>query len=263
MAKIENEYLLQDFLEVSVANYYSYDAVTGLEYYSGTLESHELTQKTTSEDIKGGQNNDTIATIDKDKTLELKIIDVIARQDIQALRLGTAVKLVGTDVVDAFHMPKNYTITTDASNLVITLDETPKVGETVAVYNSKTGKLILPAKAVILANKITITESGLVAGDTVYVTGFKYSAKATDKYSQITTGSSTPTLYTVIEVPLFDEDVNIKAYKQYIFPRTKMSGDVTLSGKTERTKSTDTSTIKILKDNSLDYLGRIIYRTVV
>lgn len=263
MAKIENEWLRKDLLEVSVANFYSYDSVTGLEYYSGTLESHSIEQKTTEEELKGGQDNDTIATLDKGKTLELKITDIVSRQDIQTIRLGGTIKTVGTDVVDAFHMPKNYSIIDTAGTLSITLDETPKAGEEVLVYNNKTNKVILPAKAVILANKVTITESGLVAGDTVYVTGFKYLAKATDKYAEISTGSTAPTLFTVVEVPLFDSDVNIVATKQYIFPRTKMSGEVTLAGKSEKTKNSDTTTLKIMKDTSLNYLGRIIFKNMI
>lgn len=180
------------------------------------------------------------------------------------LRMGTSIKTVGTDLVDVYHLPKNYTVTTDASNLIVTLDETPKSGEIVAVYNNSTGKLIDPTKAVLATNKITITETGIVAGDTVYVTGFKYSAKATDKYAEISTGSATPTLVAVANVQLFNTDMEVVATKQYIFPRTKISGDITLSGNAEKKKVTDTTTLKILKDKSLNYLGEIawLYPTV-
>ena len=99
----------------------------------------------------------------------------------------------------------------------------------------------------------------------MYVTGFKYQASATDKYAEITTGSSTPVLVAVMELSLFDTDMNVVATKQYTFPRTKISGDVTISGKTEKTKNVDNIVLKILKDKSLNYLGRIawIYPDVV
>lgn len=259
MAKIENEWLRQDLQEIAVCDVYLYDAASGLEYGTTTLETSELTSKTSSEDIVGGVDGNVITTIDKSKTLELKIGEICSRQDLQMLRLGTPIKAVGTDLVDAYHMPHNYTVKTETTDLIVTLDQTPKAGEVVAVYNNKTGKLIDPTKAVLSGNKITITESDIVAGDTVYITGFKYSAKATDKYAEISNSSTTPALVAVTNVPLFDADMNIIAQKQYIFPRVKISGDVTISGNSEKKKVTDTMTLKILKDKSLDYLGRIVW----
>ena len=141
MAKRENSAILEDLLEVSVANFYAYDEKSGLEYYSGTLESHELSASAETEEIKGGQGNNVIASIDKAKELTLKIVDVVARQDIEALKLGGEIKAVGSDIVDAFHMPKNYTVTEELSTKSITLDAVPKAGEEVLVYNNKTKKV--------------------------------------------------------------------------------------------------------------------------
>ena len=63
-------------------------------------------------------------------------------------------------------------------------------------------------------------------------------AKATDKYAEISNSSTTPALVAVTNVPLFDADMNIIAQKQYIFPRVKISGDVTISGNSEKKKVT-------------------------
>jgi hypothetical protein len=263
MPKIENEYLLQDLVELSVANFYCYDEKTGLEYYDGTLESHELTVKADTEDVKGGQNNDTLYSIDKSKEMSLKITSVFTRQDIQSLKLGGKIADVGTALVDAFHMPKNYTLKNDGTTLYIELDEVPKAGQEVAIYNHKNGKKLVSSDITIDPvdnKKYEIATAGLSEGDSVFVTGFKYQAKATDKYADIASNSSAPVLFTVIEVPLFNADTEIIAYKQFIFPRTKMDGSVTLNGKTEKSKSTDETTIKILKDKSVDYLGRMVYR---
>ena len=59
MAKVENEQIVKDYEELSVANFYAFDKVNGLEYYSGTLESHELAKTMEQEEIKGGQDNAT------------------------------------------------------------------------------------------------------------------------------------------------------------------------------------------------------------
>ena len=81
------------------------------------------------------------------------------------------------------------------------------------------------------------------------------------KYFEIKEGS-VPTMLTVIEVPLFNTDTEIVAMKQYIFPRTKMNASVTVKGQTEKTKNTDETSIDILKDPSVNYLGRVIYLDV-
>lgn len=260
MAKRENSAILEDLLEVSVANFYAYDEKSGLEYYSGTLESHELSASAETEEIKGGQGNNVIASIDKAKELTLKIVDVVARQDIEALKLGGEIKAVGSDIVDAFHMPKNYTVTEELSTKSITLDAVPKAGEEVLVYNNKTKKVIESSKVQISSNKVTITDPAIKAGDTVWVTGFKYQALATDKYAEISSTAFAPTLFVVVEVPLFDTDMSIVATKQYLFPRAKMDSAVTISGQSEKTKNTRETSLKILKDPSVDYLGRVVYK---
>lgn len=260
MAKRENSMLLEDLLEVSVANFYCYDEKSGLEYYSGTLESHELSATAETEEIKGGQGNNVIASIDKAKELTLKIVDVLAKQDIESLKLGGEIKSVGSNLVDAFHMPKNYVVEETTSVKTITLDATPKSGEEVLVYNNKTKTALAPSEATISGNKITINNEDIQAGDTVWVTGFKYSAKATDKYSEVSSTAFAPTLFCVIEVPLFSTDMQVVATKQYLFPRAKMDSAITISGQSEKTKNTRETVLKILKDPSVDYLGRIIYK---
>ena len=260
MAKIQNDYLLEDLMELSVANFYCYDTKNGLEYYSGTLESHELAKSMESEKIRAGQSNDTIATIDKNTEVSLKTVDVCARQDLQALKLGGKIaKVTLSDNVYAYHMPKNYDV---ATGNVITLDAVPKEGEEVAVYNNKTKeKLVVTTDYTIEDGVITIVDADILVGETVFVTGFYYKAPETAKYFEIKEGS-VPAMLTVIEVPLFNTDTEIVAMKQYIFPRTKMNASVTVTGQTEKTKNAEETSIDILKDPSVNYLGRVIYLDV-
>lgn len=260
MAKIQNDYLLEDLMELSVANFYCYDTKNGLEYYSGTLESHELAKSMESEKIRAGQSNDTIATIDKNTEVSLKTVDVCARQDLQALKLGGKIaKVTLSDNVYAYHMPKNYDV---VAGKEIILDAVPKVGEEVAIYNNKTKeKLVITTDYTIEDDVITIVDVDILVGETVFVTGFYYKAPETAKYFEIKEGS-VPAMLTVIEVPLFNTDTEIVAMKQYIFPRTKMNASVTVTGQTEKTKNAEETSIDILKDPSLNYLGRVIYLDV-
>lgn len=259
MAKIENKFLLEDYFELAVANFYTYDKKSGLEVYSGSLESHELSQKGDTEKIKGGRNNEVLGIINKDKELSLKIVDLKSKADMDSLKFGGAVKPVGSNIVYGMHMPKNYTIVSSSSALKITLDKTPVDGEDVVIYNNKTKKMIQSTKAVRTGKDITITEAGLVAGDTVYVTGFRFALSQTDSYSEISTTTATPNLYVVIEVPLFDEDMQQVCLKQYHFPKTTLSTSVTKTGKSDKSKNTEETTLDIQRDRTVDYLGRIVY----
>lgn len=268
MPKIENEYLRNDLLELSVANIYMYEKKTGLELYSGTLKSHELSDKAGDPTIvRGGQLNDPIYSIPKNHDIQLKITDVVNRQDIDALKWSeNGIQDVGTNVVYAMHMPRNYTILkeTDPSTVIyVELSREPLAGEEVAIYNNKTNAMIVSANIEQDATdkkKFVITGETLSAGDTVFVSGFKFLVTdATAQYVDIKSETNSPDLFTVIEIPLYNTSNEIVKYKQYIFPKTKLSTSGSSKGESEKKENDSESTLLVLKDTNLDYLGRIVY----
>ena len=110
MAKLENTEMLDKLLEISVANYYFYTK-DGMEYYSGTLSSHQLNNDAGDpEEAKAGVNNDTYYTINKANSFTLETTDIYNSQYLDAIRFGNGMNEVGTSKVRAKHMPKNYTI---------------------------------------------------------------------------------------------------------------------------------------------------------
>lgn len=110
MPKLENTEMLNKLLEISVANYYFYTK-DGMEYYSGTLSSHQLTNNAgDGEDARGGVNNDCYYTINKANDLSLETTDIYNSQYLDAIRFGNGMNEVGSSRVRAKHMPKNYTI---------------------------------------------------------------------------------------------------------------------------------------------------------
>jgi hypothetical protein len=258
MAKIENKWLLQNLIELTVANFYAYDKKTGIEFYSGTLKTHELDSKGDNTKVKAGQQNDIYYVIPKSKELSLKITDIFSRQDIMALKFGGNISEVGSTLVDARHMPRNYTLKSDGTSLYIELSNEPKTGEEVKAYNNTTKRMISNTEFTVDATnkkKYIVTASGLSEGDTIFVTGFKYRAKATDLYSDITSDSQMPELEIVIDVPVFDQTcMDIVMHKQYIFPRAMMNASITSKSESEKKEVNDDTTIDILKDSSVDYL---------
>ena len=248
MSKVANELMTKELFEVSVADIYFYSRNTGMELFTGTLTQHEITQSVDEEDIKAGRDNAVLATIKKNKQITFTLTDVISRLDQEAFQFGGVVKDVDGNV-EAMHMPKNYTV----AGGKVTLDKTPLDGEEVKVYSLKTNKEI---PSVLAGNVLTLT--GAEEGEIVFVGGFKYVAPEGAKYYDIAADPTTEAMFAVIEVPIYDSDMNLVALKQYHFPKVSMSGNVTKSGQSEKTTPAIQTEVKVLKDNSVDYLGRVI-----
>jgi hypothetical protein len=53
--------------------------------------------------------------------------------------------------------------------------------------------------------------------------------------------------------------MDVVMHKQYIFPRAMMNSSITTKSESEKKEVNDDTTIDILKDSSVDYLGRIVY----
>lgn len=248
MSKVANELMTKELFEVSVADIYFYSRNTGMELFTGTLTQHEITQSVDEEDIKAGRDNAVLATIKKNKQISFTLTDVISRLDQEAFQFGGVVKDVDGNV-EAMHMPKNYTV----AGGKVTLDKTPLDGEEVKVYSLKTNKEI---PSTLAGNVLTLT--GVEEGEIVFVGGFKYIAPDGAKYYDIAADPTTEPMFAVIEVPIYDNDMNLVALKQYHFPKVSMSGNVTKSGQSEKTTPAIQTEVKVLKDNSVDYLGRVV-----
>lgn len=248
MSKVANELMTKELFEVSVADIYFYSRNTGMELFTGTLTQHEITQSVDEEDIKAGRDNAVLATIKKNKQITFTLTDVISRLDQEAFQFGGVVKDVEGNV-EAMHMPKNYTV----AGGKVTLDKTPITGEEVKVYSLKTNKEV---PSTLAGNVLTLT--GVEEGEIVFVGGFKYVAPDGAKYYDIAADPTTEPMFAVIEVPIYDNDMNLVALKQYHFPKVSMSGNVTKSGQSEKTTPAIQTEVKVLKDNSVDYLGRVV-----
>ena len=173
-------------------------------------------------------------------------------------KLGAEIKK-SESAIQAWHFPHNYTVTTNLENKEVTLDETPKKVEEVCIYNSKTKKLLQSSTDYnIVGNKVTITASDINDGDNVFVTSYQYN-KTGVEYADIS-GKTLPQSYMlIVRKPLFNTDDTVVCWKQYFFPKAKMSGSFTLSGQTEKTKNTEDTEFIIEKDTAYDYLGRIMF----
>ena len=109
--KIENPYMLDHVVEISVANFYAFDKETGMEYYSGTLASHDLTNGAGDpEEVKGGWENDCYYVIPSANSFTLEVTDIFNDQGLEATEFGGSLGEVGQKIIKSFHMPKSYTV---------------------------------------------------------------------------------------------------------------------------------------------------------
>lgn len=249
----ENPFLLDKYMETSTAEVIAINRTTGEEMFLSTLESHELTHDQEEELIKGGIWNDTLATINKNKTIKFKVTDPIARMDVQMKKLGADIK---TGTVMAWHFDRAYTV---GVGKTVTLSETPFDTKEVCVYNTKTKKMLQATEDYTIEGKtITIKAVDINENDNVFVTSFQYQ-KETVQYADITGKSAPQTFALIVRSPLFDENDAVKYWKQMFFPKAKMSGSFSITGNTEKTKNTEDTEFTILKDDTYEYLGRIMF----
>ncbi|MEG2289631.1 MAG: hypothetical protein RSC24_06650 [Clostridium sp.] len=250
-----NELIIKEQLfELSTCNFYSVDPATGLELSSGTIESHQLERTVESDKIRGGVDNDLLTVIDKSSDITLTVTDVVNRRDVLASKLGG----LKNGLVTVKHLPRNYEVKSESSALVVTLIGTPLNANSIKVYNNKTGQpLVKTSGYTISGAKITIVESSIKAGDTIYVTGFDYSVTA--DYIDIPSISNIKATHVVIEKPIWNADGEIVFYKQYNFPKAKMDGSFTEKGSTEKSANPDETKYTITKDGNEISLGKIVY----
>lgn len=255
MARPENKFLLEQYMETSTAEVIAINRATGVEMFLSTLESDELTHDVAQEEIKGGIWNDVLTTINKNKTIKFKVVDPVARMDVQMNKLGAELK---SGTVLAWHFDHAYTVVDLAGKKQITLDEAPFDVKQVSIYNTKTKKVLVETTDYTITGKVVeIKNASILANDNVFVGAYQYE-KTGVTYGDIK-GQSLPSSYTlVVRKPLFDLNDSIVAYKQYFFPKAKMSGSFSIKGQTEKTKNTEETEFTIEKDLAYDYIGRIM-----
>ena len=113
---MENKHFLQDAYELKVANVILEDLETGVEMYSASLDTHQISQTVSEELIKAGQENDTFVTLTKSKEIKVTLEDIMAKLDWQAAKVGGSLDERELEV-SAF--PKNYKVKDSRGELVI------------------------------------------------------------------------------------------------------------------------------------------------
>lgn len=250
--KIENPFFMDKYLEISTARVLVLNPATKQEIFMCEMSADELTQKVDEEKIKADIDNHTVAVINKNKEITFKATEVVTRKELQLAKLQAKIE---NGTVKAWHFPKQYEV---KSGLKIILDQMPADETEVNIYDNNTKKRLDPSKYTITGREVVFDPaSGAVEGENILVTSFQFSLSA--DYADIGTDNIPSVVSLIIMKPVFDTNDTIAFYKQYFFPKCKMDANITLKGETEKKNSPEDTNFTIMKADSYNYLGRMIY----
>lgn len=184
----------------------------GNQLASATLKSHNMSQTVDSTDIRAGQNNDILATIKNNKTIEVTIEDVQQKRDFIAMMMGAEIQTGQT--VDAYVLPQ--AIEVGAAGAIV-LPQTPKAGERVVVEDA-TGKVLTTTGT---GKNLTISESAPAKGTLVYISGYAYETEASE-LMVISSNKFASSYKMILDEQVFDADMQIVARKQTVFHKVKL-----------------------------------------
>lgn len=220
----------------------------GRQLASATLKSHNMSQTVDSTDIRAGQNNDILATIKNNKTIEVTIEDVQQKRDFIAMMMGAEIQTGQT--VDAYVLPQ--AIEVGAAGAIV-LPQTPKTGETVVVEDA-TGRVLATTGT---GKNLTITEAP-AKGSLVYISGYAYETEASE-LMVISSSKFASSYKMILDEQVFDADMQIVARKQTVFHKVLPNDSFTLDGSSERAEKTISYTFTVGLEAGRDELGYVVY----
>ena len=221
----------------------------GNQLASATLKSHNMSQTVDSTDIRAGQNNDILATIKNNKTIEVTIEDVQQKRDFIAMMMGAEIQTGQT--VDAYVLPQ--AIEVGAAGAIV-LPQTPKAGERVVVEDA-TGKVLTTTGT---GKNLTISESAPAKGTLVYISGYAYETEASE-LMVISSNKFASSYKMILDEQVFDADMQIVARKQTVFHKVLPNDSFTLDGSSERAEKTISYTFTVGLEAGREELGYVVY----
>ena len=184
----------------------------GRQLASATLKSHNMSQTVDSTDIRAGQNNDILATIKNNKTIEVTIEDVQQKRDFIAMMMGAEIQTGQT--VDAYVLPQAIEVGEAGA---IVLPQIPKTGERVVVEDA-TGKVLTTTGT---GQNLTISQNAPAKGTLVYISGYAYETQASE-LMVISSSKFASSYKMILDEQVFDADMQIVARKQTVFHKVKL-----------------------------------------
>lgn len=226
---------------------------SGNIFATSTLQTADIDVKVDMKDVRGGRANALIGILHSNRDIDVKLADVTFRKDWLAKQLG---QTIATGATTAWAEPKWYTAVED-TGIKITLDNSPLASESgIAIYKED-GTLITGTNYSVSSTTVTFT-SGVVAGDTVEVRGYKYTTGATAESITIDNTSFADGMKLIMTTLEIDEDETALANIQWQFEEAIPSGSFSFNTKTDRDAVVSNMDLRILKPKTSTTIGKIV-----
>lgn len=234
------EYLL------TVANVMLLDKKTKAQLATATLKTNSMSQSVTSSEIRAGQFNSVLTTINSDKTIAYTIEDVCQKREFIAMMLGSSITKEAS--VEAYVLPQVMVVGAEGK---VTLPETP-LNTAEVKFSRAEGESVT---ATVSGKEATLT--GASEGDEVYVSGYAYTTSAdtivmsTDKFAG--------EYILVLDELIFGQDMSIIGRKQTILNNVTPDQNFTLDASSEIAEGTTSYTFTAKASVGSTEIGKILY----
>lgn len=257
MIKPNNPNLLDELYTFDVYKVYLLDSDTGLELYTESVTDTSLQFKEDMKEIRAGVGNKLMTEVPSSKDITIDLTDVRTRLDWIAAKQGTSVE---TGTVTAWHIPTTYIAVAGTSGgAKITLANAPKEPTKVRFIKLDTVTGVTTDVEGTVSTKEVAFATGVVAGDSIIVTGYQYEAPAQTKIIDFNTEYFSTSKTCIVEGVVFNHNRKPVYKKQYIFPKVTMDGNYEDTTKSERDGQQLKTTLRVGTPAGSSSLGKLIF----
>lgn len=252
------EKMKEKLVEYTTSYYIFRNLKTGEETFIDSAESDKLSKSITVDDVKGGVYNNTFFSISKDEKIELEVVDILTREELNRNRWGAE---LSTGSIPVREIPFTYSVADlESSKKGFTLKSEPIDTASIKIYNATTGTILTAdTDYTIEAKNVEIKTSDVKVGDTFYVESYLYNSTQTTEYYDVGV-NSVPSVYDVTKMkPIFNTDDEIVFWRQTHMPKVQLDRSIEESGNTEKSKQTNTYKGSVQKSDKYPYTMRTIY----
>jgi hypothetical protein len=226
------------------------DTATNDVVATTTLTDASIDVKVTQNEIRGGQGNVLLGTLNVARDITISLTDIEFRYEWLAKQLGQDVT-TGAGV--AYAAPKFYTV--DGTDK-ITLDKTPSDNTSIAIYDAD-GVKISSSAYTVSASAITFT-SGATTGDQVEVRTYKYATDAATQTIEFDSSVFAKGMKAVLETVEISGDENITHTLQYQFDSCVPDGNFQIQTKSSKEAAAQAFGLKVIKPDTTSVVGRLL-----
>lgn len=221
-----------------------------------TLQEANIEVQVQENEVRGGKGNQLLGILHSDRDITINLTDVNFRYEWLAKQLGQDIK-TGAGV--AYAMPKWYTVVDNAGTKEFTLDETPSDAVSLAIYDEGGNKLTPTTDYTVSADKVTIIDATIAAGDAVEVRTYKYATDAQTQTIEIDNSVFAKGVTAILDTLEIDESTETATHKiQYQFDNALPSGNFSINTASEKTASTQAFNLRVVKPKTSTKVGRML-----